>query len=378
MTSKQRHSIAAWSGKMTLARRLTIRSIKVVAILLVFEYLVLPQIAGARKAITLLQNINLAYVVLGVLLEIAALFAYASLTEAVLPKSGPGLWTVFRIDLSSLALSHITPAGTAGGTGLSLRLLITKGVRATDAAFAIAVQGIGSAVVLNLILWAALIISIPIWGLDKIYLIVTILGILLIAAFASLVIAFTKGEQHFTKIAVKTFSKFPMLDETKVETTFRRISERVQDLASDPPLLKRAIAWAVANWLLDAASLWVFVAAFGHVVNLDGLLVAYGIANILAVIPVTPAGLGVIEAALTTSLVGFGTPRGVAILGVISYRLINFWLPIPAGALAYLSLGQGNTRIERRSSKRHRLGIIDKLDPNVIGQELGIDKPLER
>jgi uncharacterized membrane protein YbhN (UPF0104 family) len=44
------------------------------------------------------------------------------------------------------------------------------------------------------------------------------------------------------------------------------------------------------------------------------------------------------EAVLTSSLVGFGTPRGVAILGVISWRLVNFWLPIPAGGLAYLSL----------------------------------------
>ena len=58
----------------------------------------------------------------------------------------------------------------------------------------------------------------------------------------------------------------------------------------------------------------------------------------LAAIPVTPGGLGVVETVLTSSLIGFGTPRGVAILGVLSYRLINFWLPIPLGGVAFLSL----------------------------------------
>ena len=199
---------AATTGKRhgrSFARKFTIRSIKVVAIILIFEYLVLPQIAGAREAIKLLQHINLGYVMVGVALEFAALMAYAALTVSILPKNSLGLWKVFRIDMSSLALSHVTPAGTAGGTGLSLRLLVTKGIRATDAAFAIATQGIGSAVVLNLILWIALLISIPIWGINSLYLTVTVIGVIVIAVFCALIIAFTRGEQRFTRISVRVF-----------------------------------------------------------------------------------------------------------------------------------------------------------------------------
>lgn len=361
-------------ARRSFARKFTIRSLKVVAIILIFEYLVLPQIAGAGKAVNLLQHVNLAYVLLGVALEVAALLSYAMLTISILPKSSLGLWQVFRIDMSSLALSHVTPAGTAGGTGLSLRLLITKGVRATDAAFAIATQGIGSAVVLNIILWIALLVSIPIWGINSIYLTVTVIGVLLIAVFCALVIAFTRGEQHFTRLAVKLFSKLPFLNEARITEILGRISERIRDLLSDPPLLKKALAWAIANWLFDAASLWVFLAAFGRFENIDGLLVAYAIANVLAAIPVTPAGLGVVEAALTTSLVGFGTPRGIAILGVISYRLINFWLPIPGGALAYISLGIGNHQDQRKQLEK-KSRISSKLNPNVIGKDLEIRRP---
>ena len=66
--------------------------------------------------------------------------------------------------------------------------------------------------------------------------------------------------------------------------------------------------WAAANWLFDAASLWVFLFAFGQAVLPIDLLVAYGLANILAVIPITPGGLGVIEGVLIPTLVGFGVP----------------------------------------------------------------------
>jgi hypothetical protein len=56
------------------------------------------------------------------------------------------------------------------------------------------------------------------------------------------------------------------------------------------------------------------------------------------------------------TLVGFGSPRGIAILGVITYRLVNFWLPIPVGALAYLSL-----RVEPGASRRRRAQELEQL-----------------
>ena len=73
-----------------------------------------------------------------------------------------------------------------------------------------------------------------------------------------------------------------------------------------------------------------------------------------------------IEGVLTTSLVGFGAPRGVAILGVITWRLVNFWLPIPAGAVAYLSLklGRGAPRDERAEELRRLAEEVRTINPS--------------
>jgi uncharacterized membrane protein YbhN (UPF0104 family) len=99
-----------------------------------------------------------------------------------------------------------------------------------------------------------------------------------------------------------------------------------------------SLLWASLNWLLDAASLWCFVAAFGSLVNPVELFAAYGISNVAGALPLTPGGLGVVDSVTPLLLVGFGVTRSVATLGVLGWRMVNFWLPIPTGAASYVSL----------------------------------------
>ncbi|MGH9128418.1 MAG: lysylphosphatidylglycerol synthase transmembrane domain-containing protein [Acidimicrobiales bacterium] len=321
-----------------LLKRIFRRGVTAFLVALVIEYLVLPQIAGVNKDLHLLGQLNLGYALLGVALEVAALVSYASLTRSVLPKGSASLARLLRIQLSGVAVNHVIPGGTAAGTGIAYRLLTEGGVSGTDAGFGLATQGIGSALVLNVILWLALIVSIGVQGFNAIYVTAALVGVVLFSGFGALVFALTRGAERSATILAALARRLPFLKEETVTTLVTRLAVRLRELGADRQLLRRAVAWAAANWLFDAASLWVFLLAFHHAVGPDALLVAYGLANVLAAIPITPGGLGIVEGVLIPSLVGFGTPRGIAILAVISYRLVNFWLPIPVGALAYLSL----------------------------------------
>jgi uncharacterized protein (TIRG00374 family) len=315
------------------------RAVVILLLFLVVEYLVIPQIPGIKDALSKVGGANLWLVGLGILLEVASLLAYAELTRSVLPKSSsPSLWTTFRIDLSTLAVSHLVPGGAAAGTGLGFRLLSQFGVSGPDIGFALTVQGVGSAVVLNTLLWVALVVSIPLSGYNPLYLTAAAAGIFVIGIAIGLILLLTRGEARASKILRAVARHVPFLDENRTHRLVHRLAGRLRALGHDRSVLFRAIGWATANWLLDAASLWVFIAAFGHRSNVVGLLVSYGLAQVLAAIPLTPGGLGVVEATLTATLVGFGVPKQLAILGVISWRLFNFWLPIPAGGLSYLSL----------------------------------------
>jgi uncharacterized protein (TIRG00374 family) len=319
---------------------------------LILEYLVIPQLAGPRRVGHLLTKVNPLLLLAGLALEAGAQLSYAQLTRAVLPNPQKvKFFTILRIQLTTLSVSHCTPGGSATGTALGYRLLTQAGVAPGDAGFALATQGIGSAVVLNLILWIALIVSIPVWGFSAVYLLAAMVGAVLLMASAGLLYAFTRGEDRVADLLERAAHHIPFVDGVALRRSFVQLASRLEELGKQRQTLIRAVTRAGLFWLLDAASLEVMVGAFGKWVNPDGLLVAYGLAYVLAVIPVTPGGLGVVEATLTTLLVGFGTERGVATLGVVVYRFINFWMPIPVGGLAYLSL-----QVDR-SAERHGLSL---------------------
>jgi hypothetical protein len=330
------------------------RLVQLLLVAFVVIYFVLPQIAGARRSAHLLAGVNLWLIVLGVALESCSILSYANLTRTMIHGTPPPYLTLLRINLSTLAVSHVVPGGAAVGGALGFRLLTRFGLSGTDAAFAIAAQGIGSAVVLNLLLWVGLVGSILGGSYNPLYATAALVGVLLFAGFAAVVVLLMRGERRAAEAMRAVTRRVPFLDEESAYRLVLRLAARLQTLVADRPRLVRGLLWDLAFWLCSAASLWVFLAAFGYRAGVDGLIVAFALAYVLAAIPITPAGLGVVEATMIAMLTFFGADRGTATLGVVSYRLINFWLPIPLGALAYLSLQVEQGTTERRKAAELR------------------------
>ena len=315
------------------------RGLLLFILVLIVEYLVIPELVGASKDLDLLGRVNAGWLIAGLVLEAASLFCYGLLTRALLPAGKrPGLSRLLRIDLAAAAVAHVIPAGTVGSAGIGYRLFTAEGVDGPDAAVMMATKGMGSTVVLNVLLWLSLVISIPLAGFHPIYVSVAVVGAVALALVAALAFGLTRGPGRASRLVHWAGRKVPGLTGDQLEGLFLRVGSSLRDLARDPNVMVASLSWAALNWLLDAASLWCFVAAFGRFVNPAELFAAYGIANVLGVLPVTPAGLGVIDTTAPLLLVSFGVTRSVATLGVLSWRLVNFWLPIPAGAAAYVSL----------------------------------------
>jgi len=331
-------------------RRWIPRNVKItLMVLLLFfvgEYILLPELASARKEFHQLGHLNFLWLILGALLEVGALVAYAELTHTVLSPGAPRRSRIFRINMWALAISHVLPGGTVPGTAASYRLLIESDVPGPTAAFGLATQGIGSAVVLNAIFWLSLLVSIPLHGYNPLYGFAAILGVLLMSIFGGLILLLTRGEKQANTFLQKVAGRLPLVKPETVTALVHKVADRMKVLSKSPVLLYRAGTWAAANWLLDAASLWIFLFAFGAHISPIDILVAYGLANILAVIPLTPGGLGVIELTIVSILTGFGVAGGAATAGVLCWRLVNFWLPIPFGGAAYLSLRLGRPKAE--------------------------------
>ena len=351
--------------RRALAKRSARRAALLLLTLLAINYLVLPQIAGAREALETLSHVKWWLLILALGLALAGLWSYAPLTMSALPhkrhERPVSYFTMFRIQLATKTVTNLVPGGSAAGSALGYRLMIASGLTGTETGFALATVGLGSAVVLNLIFWLALLISIPRSGLQPAYATAAIVGAAALTLVATLVLLLMKGQGPLDRIVRAIARKLPRTDPDNASYVLQRIVEHLRELAKRPDIVRRGIFWAAANWIFDAASLWVFLAAFGQEVQIDSLLVAFGLANVLAVIPITPGGLGVVEAVLTSTLVGFGVPSGPATVGVVTYRLAQFWLPIPLGAVAYLSLKiwpGGNQDGTQSGNRRHHLGEL--------------------
>lgn len=302
----------------------------------VLDYLVLPQIAGTRKALRLLGAIRPGWAIAGIGLEAANLACYSFLTRSVLPAARARYSWLIRCDLTALGVSHLLPGGAATASALRYRLIQEGGTPPQDTAIGMVVEGVGSTLVLAGLLWLALFTSLPLLGPG--YVTAVAIGAVVIAGASLAMVRPARPEQSSGEVLRVVVDRLPVRVQPRVRHAIAGGITHLHQLLMDKRGLRVSAGWAAGSWVLDAASLWVFVAAYGHRVNPDGLLVAYALANLLAVLPISPGGIGIIEGVLIPSLVGLGTPRGVAVLGVVSWRLFNFWAPIPLAGLSYVSL----------------------------------------
>ncbi len=339
---------------------------------LIVEYLVVPELVGASKDLNLLGQVNAVWLAAGLALEGLSLFCYGLLTQAMLPPGShnPGLSRLFRIDLAAAAIAHVIPAGTLGSAGIGYRLFTSEGIKGNDAAVMMATKGLGSTVVLNVLLWLSLVVSIPLAGFHPIYVTVAIIGAVLMLAIGALVFGFIRGARRASRILHAVGDRIPGLSGDRLEQGMLEAATSLKALGRDRHTLVMSLTWASLNWILDAASLWCFVAAFGRFVNPFELFAAYGIANVAGALPVTPAGLGVVDSIAPLLLVSFGVTRSVATLGVLGWRLVNFWLPIPAGAIAYATL-----KVPRGSGLKAMRAAVSTMMTHSNDDEKPAEKP---
>jgi uncharacterized membrane protein YbhN (UPF0104 family) len=92
---------------------------------------------------------------------------------------------------------------------------------------------------------------------------------------------------------------------------------------------------ALGKWGFDYLALLCVLAALSAQPEPALVLLAYAAASLLGMIPLTPGGLGFVEAGLAGLLVLAGVSAGDAAVATLAYRLISFWLPLPVGAVAW-------------------------------------------
>jgi uncharacterized protein (TIRG00374 family) len=245
--------------------------------------------------------------------------------------------TTATAQLAGNAASKVVPGGAATGGVLQARILISAGQpSATVASGLTAVNLLGTAVLLLLpvLTIPALIIGPPPARQLQLGLVVSVILAAVIVAVGVTALTWPRvvaviGRGIGRTVHVVRASVTP---EAFADTL---LAQRDRIAAAFQAHWWRATFAAAANRMFDYAALVAALVAFGAHVRPSEVLLAYVVAQAFAIIPITPGGVGFVDAGLTTLLVLVGVPADTALIGVLLYRLFSFWLPIPLGALAW-------------------------------------------
>jgi uncharacterized protein (TIRG00374 family) len=322
---------------LTSRRGEVVRWTLTVATLVVAGIFLAPKTSDALRTARGLSTVEPGWIGLALTAELISLLAFSMVTYLLVERvRRPRLGRVIRADLVSIALSHAVPAGSAAGTVLGYRLLADEGAGSLQSGFAKVTQSLISVFLLQWVLWGALVLMVSFGSASAGYVVLAGIGVLVVLGILALAWLLIRHEPVIRRMAVSFFSRVPRLNETRVASTVDRLSKRLRRLAQRPGTLAAVSTWSLANWVFDGLALWASLRAFGYASGLIALTLAFTVAQIAGSLPISMGGLGIVEASLVPLLVGLGTGSSVAVLGVLTWRLFNYWLPLLMGGVAYL------------------------------------------
>ncbi|MES2172269.1 MAG: YbhN family protein [Actinomycetota bacterium] len=354
-----------WMTAFRWLRRLAL----LVILALLLWFVVIPQLGEAQAGFAALHSISIPLIALAVACEVVSLLVLGLFARSVLnPATRPGYFTVLRVRFTDLGVNNVVPGGGVVALAVRYRLLTQLGMNAGDVLSSAGIEITMGTLVLGVVFGIGVTLSVPSAGASFYPYAATVIGGVFVLALVAFVLLLYYRE-HTHRIIRSLGRRFPSLPQQSLSDFIDSVADNLAAFASNRRRLVATTIWALANWLFDAASLWVFLLAFGHSFPIGQLLLAYGLASLLGMLPITPGGLGVIEGVLVPALVGFAAPHTLVVLGVVAWRLVEFWLPIPVSLIAYGSLRAGVLRRSRSLSSSKRASL--STGPDLVERHVG-------
>jgi len=316
------------------------RYIRPAALLLVTAislYLLLPSLLSVFSSWRSLSHLDWVFAILVVVCEVASAVCLWELDRIALRTRS--WFAVACAQLSGNSVGRIVPGGGATSTAFSVSMLRRAGVDTGEAA---------AAFTASTLLQLGTTLALPLLALPAIIGSATVNRSLTKAAYAGvavLLLLVAVGTAALsTDLPLTSVGRAAQWLLNKTVRRRRRVSHLPQELLADRDFIletlgerwKAAVVAAAANTGFDYLALLCALRAVGASPRPSLVLLAYTAAEVLALIPLTPGGLGFVEAGLVGSLTLAGVPAPDALTATLLYRLIAYWLPIPAGGLAYL------------------------------------------
>jgi uncharacterized membrane protein YbhN (UPF0104 family) len=325
-----------------------------------FLYFVLPKLTGLGGTVHRIEHGDKWWLAIGVCFELLSFGGYIVLFRTVFVRgSGRIGWREsYQITMASLAATRLFAAAGAGGVALTVWALRRSGMEPR----LVACRMVAFMVLLYVIYAGSLLLDglglasglFPGGGSPALTILPATVAALLFALAGAMALlpgdierrlgSWAAGSGRFARALART-AAVPALTASGIRTAIDLLRTR------EPGLLG-AVAW----WGFDICVLWAAFHAFGTPPPFTVIWMAYFVGTLGNLLPL-PGGLGGVEGGMIGVFAAFGVDLSLAVLAVLAYRLISFWLPTVPGAIAYFQLLRTVNRWSESEEHRERAAV---------------------
>ncbi len=327
--------------RVRLTRRQVVAFVIFILSAVGFLYFVLPKLTGVGTTVHRIERGNSWWIAVGVMLEMLSFAGYIVLFRAVFVtgENRIGWRESYEITMAGLAATRLFAAAGAGGVALTAWALRRSGMEPR----LVACRMVAFMVLLYTVYAASLLIDglglgvslFPGGGTFALTFLPAIVALIMFATAGAIALLPGDIERRLARGApgsgrihrlLGRLASAPALTASGVRTAIGLIRRK------DAGVLG-ALAW----WGFDISVLWAMFHAFGSVPSFTVIWMAYFLGMVGNLLPL-PGGLGGVEGGMIGAFAAFNVNLELAVLAVLSYRAISFWLPTFPGAVAYFQL----------------------------------------
>src|ERR1700722_6500681 len=301
-------------------------------------YLLFPSLAAVFDAFPKLTSLDPIWFTLALPLQVAPFTCPSALQR--IARRTTAWYSVTTSQLSGNAISLIVPGGAAFGAATQFRMLAAAGndpATAVAGLTAFSLLGIGGVLALPIFVLPAILAGTPVANGLLHAALLGIVAFVLFAGFGALVLTLDRPLRWAGGVVQSARNRLKRKAEPMTGLPDRLVFERnrIRDVLGRR--WKAAMLLSSGRLAFDFGTLLATIRATGARPHPSLVLLAYAVAGLLALIPITPGGLGIVEAGLSALLILAGVPGVDAVVATLAYRIISYWLPVFVGPFAYVA-----------------------------------------
>jgi hypothetical protein len=301
---------------------------------------ILLLLVGKRGELTAalrhLDHLNYGWETCAVLAEALSIVGYGYLQKKVLHWGGAeiSLASLTLVSIANNAIAYSVPGEPAVSSAYRYRFFRRHGASGASSGWAILTILIAQAIGMSLLLLVGVIVAI--FGHAGVQARGTVIVGLFVVLIAGWLLVRRDLLLRFLGVLVRLCRRLTGHPRGDVMSRIESTLQRMRDIPLSSGAAVGVVTMATALWLMDFV---ILICCFGAVhapIPWSGVLLAFGVAQIVASLPLVPGGIGLVEGSLAVILVAYGAKKVPALAVVLVYRLLTFWLVIIVG---WISIG---------------------------------------